>query len=67
MTLALSERVRSPVYAPGEAGYAQEIAGFNTAILHTPDLLVVPEFAPDVVEAVRYAREQGLRVSVQGT
>ncbi|MEO8181345.1 MAG: FAD-binding oxidoreductase [Deltaproteobacteria bacterium] len=67
MTFALLGRVSGQVYAPGEAGYAQEIAGFNTAIVHTPDLVVVPESARDVVEAVRYAREQGHRVSVQAT
>jgi len=67
MTSALSDRVSGQVYAPGEAGYAQEITGFNTAIVHAPDLVVVPESARDVMEAVRYAREQGFRVSVQAT
>jgi FAD/FMN-containing dehydrogenase len=67
MTFALSGRVSGEVYGPGEAGYAQEIAGFNTAIVHAPDLVVVPESARDVVEAVRYAREQGHHVNVQAT
>ena len=67
MTTALANRIGGPVLTPGEDGYAPEIAAFNTAIVHTPDVVVGAESADDVVEAVRYARENGLRVSVQAT
>jgi hypothetical protein len=63
----LANRVSGPVYAPGDSGYAPEIAAFNTAIVHTPDLVVGAESAADVVEAVRFAREHGHRVAVQAT
>lgn len=64
---ALATRIRGSVYDPGDAGYADEVAGFNAAIVHAPDLVVVPESAADIAEAVRFARERGHRVSVQST
>jgi FAD/FMN-containing dehydrogenase len=67
MTTELANRVSGRVDVPGDSGYAQEIAAFNTAIMHTPDLVVGAESAADVVESVRFARERGHRVSVQAT
>lgn len=67
MAPELATRISGPVYFPGDSGYAHEIAGFNTAVVHTPDLVVGAESAADVVEAVRFAREHGHPVTVQAT
>ena len=67
MTSELAGRVSGPVYLPGDDGYAPEIAAFNTAVVHTPDIVVGADSAADVVESVRFAREQGHSVSVQAT
>jgi FAD/FMN-containing dehydrogenase len=67
MATELTNRISGPVFVPGDSGYAPEIAAFNTAVVHTPDLVVGAESAADVVEAVRFARENGYAVSVQAT
>ncbi len=58
-------RLNCPVFAPGDPGYAAEVATFHTNTVHTPDLAVGVERTDDVVDALRFAREQGYRVSVQ--
>lgn len=45
---------------------ASEIAPFNTSVRHTPERVVLARSAQDVVEAVRLAQRDGLRVHVQG-
>ena len=67
MATELNNRISGPVFVAGDSGYAPEIAAFNTAIVHSPDLVVGAESAADVVEAVRFAREHGYPVSVQAT
>ncbi len=67
LTAALAERISGPVYVPGDAGYAAEIAAHNTATVHTPDVVVGVTSGADVVGAIRVAREHGYQVSVQGT
>lgn len=56
-----------PVFRPGEAGYQQEISGFQTAYTHRPALVVGAAHAEDVRSAVEYAARQGLPVAVQAT
>jgi FAD/FMN-containing dehydrogenase len=63
---ALANRVRGAVLVPVDAGFATELAAFNLAIVHTPDLVVGVVDENDVVEAVRYAREQRMPLAVQG-
>jgi FAD/FMN-containing dehydrogenase len=63
---AFRARVRGPVFTPGDAGYAPEIAVFNTAVVQTPELVVGAASSDDILESVRVARELGLCVSVQG-
>jgi FAD/FMN-containing dehydrogenase len=58
--------VRGTVLAPGDAAYAAECSGFNTALVHTPDAVVVISSARDATECVRFARAQGLGVHVRG-
>ncbi|MEV6429823.1 FAD-binding oxidoreductase [Nocardia sp. NPDC051463] len=56
-----------PVFYPGDAGYEDEIAGFQTAYSHRPALIVGAVHAADVRSAVEYAARQGLPVAVQAT
>ncbi|NBH06363.1 FAD-binding oxidoreductase [Amycolatopsis sp. SID8362] len=52
---------------PGQDGYAEEVAGFQTAVPSSPAVVVAAESAEDVVAAVRYAAAHGLPVAVQAT
>ncbi|GGW77819.1 FAD-binding oxidoreductase [Streptomyces griseoloalbus] len=63
---ALSE-IRGPVLRSGDAGYAEEVTGFNLAALHTPDVVVVAAGTADVVTALRWASATGTPVAVQAT
>lgn len=56
-----------PVFLPDGAGYAEEIAGFNTAVVHRPSVVVGPAAATDVPTTLRYAAAHGLPVAVQAT
>lgn len=63
----LRERVAGPVLTPADAGFAEEVSGFNLAIAHTPELVVGVTNAADVSEAVRFAAAEGLPVRMQAT
>ena len=63
----LREAVTGTVYVRGEVGLAAEIACFNPAIRHDPDIVVAVATEGDVVEAVRFAAAEGLPVRVQAT
>ncbi|HEY5937690.1 MAG TPA: FAD-binding oxidoreductase [Kofleriaceae bacterium] len=63
---ALANRVRGPVYVPIDVGFAEELAAFNLAIEHMPDLVVGVLDENDIVEAVRHARAQPMPIAVQG-
>ncbi|WP_410564452.1 FAD-binding oxidoreductase [Amycolatopsis sp. cmx-4-61] len=52
---------------PGQDGYPEEVAGFQTAVPTSPAVVVAAETAEDVVAAVRYAAEHRLPVAVQAT
>ncbi|MEV0295474.1 FAD-binding oxidoreductase [Nocardia sp. NPDC050710] len=56
-----------PVFRPGDAGYEEEIAGFQTTYTHRPALVVGAAHTEDVRAAVEYAARQGLPVAVQAT
>src|SRR5690349_8642283 len=62
----LTQRIGGPVLTARDAGYATEIAGFNTVAVCTPEIVVGVTSAADVAAAVRFARAQGLRIHVQG-
>jgi FAD/FMN-containing dehydrogenase len=55
------------VIAPDDHGYDEARAAWNVAADQRPAAVVLPETDADVAFAVAYAREAGLRVSVQGT
>ena len=59
--------VRGLVYAPGDAHYEAEVAAFNLATRHTPDLVLTAANADDVAAAVRWAAARGMSISVQST
>ncbi|MFC0847785.1 FAD-binding oxidoreductase [Streptomyces noboritoensis] len=63
----LAAAVRGPVLLPGQDGYAEEGAGFNTLLEHRPALVVGATGAADVAAAVRFAARHGLPVAVQAT
>jgi hypothetical protein len=62
----LRARIRGAVLVPGDADYATECAGFNTALEHTPQVAVVVSSVADVGECVRFARAEGLKVHIRG-
>lgn len=64
---ALARTVRGPVYRPGDEGYDEEVAAFNAARRHTPDVVVAARSAEDVANAVRWAADHDLPVGVQAT
>jgi FAD/FMN-containing dehydrogenase len=67
MSRALADRLEGTVLTPSEPGFAEEAAAFNTAVVHTPDLIVAARSTDDVVEAVRFAASHGRPVTVQAT
>ncbi|MFI0982708.1 FAD-binding oxidoreductase [Streptomyces sp. NPDC021093] len=56
-----------PVFRPGDAGYDEEVSGYQTAYTHRPALVVGAADAEDVRRAVTYAAEHRLPVAVQAT
>ncbi|WP_345625634.1 FAD-binding oxidoreductase [Streptomyces thinghirensis] len=55
------------VLRPGDPGYEDELAGFQTGFAPRPDAVFAASSAADVVAAVRYAARRGLPVRVQAT
>ncbi|MFF4355791.1 FAD-binding oxidoreductase [Streptomyces sp. NPDC001604] len=52
---------------PGEPGYDDELAGFQTGFAQRPAVVLAAASADDVIAAVRYAAEHELPVGVQAT
>lgn len=65
-TEALRTTVRGDVLRPGDDGYDDARSVWNARFDRRPDVVVRCVDADDVVEAVRWARESGLEVSVRG-
>ncbi|MFD7326433.1 FAD-binding oxidoreductase [Streptomyces sp. NPDC059875] len=55
------------VFRPGDAGYDEELAGFQTGFAVRPELIVGATDAEEVRAAVSYAASRGLPVGVQAT
>src|SRR6266498_1978235 len=62
----LRGRFRGALLRPGEEGYDEARRVWNGAIDRRPALIARCAGADDVVEAVRFAREQDMLVSVRG-
>ncbi|MFF3454217.1 hypothetical protein ACFYXH_07770 [Streptomyces sp. NPDC002730] len=54
-------------FRPGDAGYEDELAGFQTGFSRRPALIVGATDAEEVRSAVAYAAGHGLPVGVQAT
>jgi FAD/FMN-containing dehydrogenase len=61
-----AERVRGAVLRPEEPGYDEARAVWNGLIDRRPALIVQPTGAADVVDAVNFARDHDLLLSVKG-
>src|SRR3954453_14311768 len=55
------------VVSPSDSGYDEARAAWTLAADQRPAAVAIPENDTDIAFAVAYAREAGLRVSVQGT
>ncbi|MFE5030188.1 hypothetical protein ACFRAO_44670, partial [Streptomyces sp. NPDC056656] len=53
-------RTQQLVLRPGDAGYDEELAGFQTGFAQRPDVIFAATSADDVVAAVAYAAGGGL-------
>jgi FAD/FMN-containing dehydrogenase len=62
---ALRETVRGPVLTPDDPGYDEARSIWNALIDRRPALIVQCSGAADVVDAVNFAREQGLDLSIK--
>ncbi|MET9972369.1 FAD-binding oxidoreductase [Streptomyces sp. NPDC006356] len=56
-----------PLLHPGDPGYDDELAGFQTGFAQRPDLVVPAHDAADVTAAVRYAAGRRLSVGIRAT
>ena len=63
----LRSRLACPVLGPLDAGYGEQVAGFDLGLVHRPDAVALPERAEDVCAAVRLAVEAGVPVHVLGS
>ena len=61
----LRETVRGPVLTPDDPGYDEARSIWNALIDRRPALIVQCSGAADVVDAVNFAREQGLALSIK--
>ncbi|MET9909909.1 FAD-binding oxidoreductase [Streptomyces sp. NPDC006476] len=52
---------------PGDPGYDDELAGFQTGFAQRPAVVCAAGTAEDVIAAVRYAADRGLPIGVQAT
>lgn len=63
----LRQGIQGPVLLPGESGFEQEVAAYNLAIVHHPDVAVGVTNAADVAAAMKWAAANGVSVAVQAT
>ncbi|MFE3319667.1 FAD-binding oxidoreductase [Nocardia sp. NPDC059195] len=63
----IAMKFAGPVFTPDDPGYAEEIAGFQTAYAHRPAFVVGALHGQDVRAAVEFAARHGLSVAVQAT
>lgn len=63
----LRVEVGGPVLVPGDEGFAEEVAGFNTAVTHSPAVAVGITSEADAAAVVRAAADSGLPVRVLAT
>ncbi|HUN36182.1 MAG TPA: FAD-dependent oxidoreductase [Trebonia sp.] len=64
---SLRSAIAGDVFLPGEPGYDEARRTWNLIADERPALVVVVRSADDVVAAVRFAGQQGMRIAPQGT
>ncbi|MFE7171549.1 FAD-binding oxidoreductase [Streptomyces sp. NPDC057616] len=67
MNIATDNATGPLVLRPGEPGYDEEIAGFQTGFAQRPAMVFAAASADDVRAAVRYAAARHLPIGVQAT
>ena len=63
---ALASRVGGPLLRPGDAGWDDAVLIWNAMAAGVPAAVLQPGSAAGVVEAVRFAAERGLLLSIKG-
>jgi FAD/FMN-containing dehydrogenase len=63
----LERQIGGEVFVPGDAGYDDARKAWNLTVDQRPAVIVVAESAADIVQAVRFAGEEGLGIAVQAT
>jgi FAD/FMN-containing dehydrogenase len=63
----LASPATTTILMPGDPGWDDARRAWNLAVDQHPAAIALPESAHDVVVAIGFARERGLRVAVQGT
>src|SRR3954451_20591209 len=63
----LRERLTGDYVTPEDSSWHEARLAWNLAVDQRPAAVVIPETVDDVVEVVRYARANGLRVAGQST
>ncbi|MFJ2213362.1 FAD-binding oxidoreductase [Streptomyces sp. NPDC101062] len=64
---ALADAVTGPVLQPEDSGFTEELASFQLALRHQPDVVVGARDASDVRTVLRLAGEHGVPVTVHNT
>jgi FAD/FMN-containing dehydrogenase len=63
----LGSRINGEVFVPGDQGYDDARRAWNLAVDERPSAVVMAAGPADVVQAVRFARSEGMRIAPQGT
>ncbi len=63
----LQSAITGDVFVPGQRGYDEARRAWDLATDQRPAVVVVVRSAADVVQAVKFARSQGVRIAPQGT
>jgi FAD/FMN-containing dehydrogenase len=62
----IASRISGPLLCAGDEGWDESVQIWNAMIEKKPALVIQPESAGDVAEAVRFARDRGLLLSIKG-
>lgn len=63
----LKARITGRVLEPTDPDFRAVVTGFTLSATYAPDAAIAVASESDVVEAVRFARENGLKVAIQAT
>jgi hypothetical protein len=64
---ALQSAIAGEVFAEGQPGYDDARRAWILSTDERPAVVVLVRSAADVIQAVRFARSQGMRIAPQGT